>query len=506
MRLGVLLSALPTAHLPTEDIDGEVQSLVCDSRRAARGSLFVCLRGAEQDGHAYAGEAYARGCRFFVCEYPPTLPSDACVVYVHDSHAALAALASAFYGYPERELTLIGITGTKGKTTTAVMIYHLLRAAGVAVGYIGSSGVWYARVEEKTENTTPAALQLRRIFADMRSAGIRVVVMEVSSQAICATRVAGLTFPICLFTNLAEDHIGEGEHPDFCHYRDAKAKLFSDYGCRSMIVNLDDKTAPYMMADACATHVLTVSCNRRDATVYADRIRHARQGAYFGSAFFLHHEEEGGVPVLLPLPGECNVNNALLALCAAREYLLQAGEGTDATYRALARTLADVTVPGRFEPVPTAMQEVDFLIDYAHNGYSLSAAISALRAYAPTRLVCLFGSVGERTYSRRTELARAACGADFCIVTVDNPGSEVPEDTMREICAVLEEAGQEYVAIPDREAAIRYAVRHARTGDLVLLAGKGHEDYQLIDNRRLPFSEKKILQTTAEEWAGALLS
>lgn len=505
MRLGVLLSALPAARLPEGDFEEEINALVCDSRRAKRGSLFVCLRGPERDGHAYAQDAYARGCRVFVCEYPPTLPDDARLIYVHDSRAALADLASAWYGYPERELTLIGITGTKGKTTTAVMIWHLLRAAGIPVGYIGSGGVWYAGVEEQTENTTPSAPELRRAFAAMRRAGVRCVVMEVSSQAICSARVAGLVFSICLFTNLAEDHIGDGEHPDFCHYRDAKARLFSDYGCRSMIVNLDDKTAPYMMAEACAPRVLTISCNRRDATVYADRIRHARQGAYFGTAFFLHSDAADAVPVSLSLPGECNVSNALLALCAAREYLLQEAPGTDASYRALAHPLAAVTVPGRFEPVPTAMQDVDFLIDYAHNGYSLCAAITALRAYAPARLVCLFGSVGERTYSRRAELARAACGADFCIVTADNPGTEPPEETMREICAVLEENRREYVAILDREEAIRYAVRHARPGDLVLLAGKGHEDYQLIDSRRLPFSERAILTAAAEERESILL-
>lgn len=461
--------------------------------------MFVCQRGPKQDGHTFAREAYARGCRHFLCEYPPPVPPDAHVAYTPDCRRALACLSGAWYGYPEKELTLIGITGTKGKTTTAVMMYRLLRALGVAVGYIGSGGVWYADVHRESENTTPDAPTLRAAFSDMRRRGVRVVVMEVSSQAISCDRIAELTFPICLFTNLANDHIGEGEHPDFYHYREAKARLFSDMGCRTMIANLDDPTAPYMMAQSQATRVLTVSCRRSDTTVYAERIRENRRDTYFATSFLLGVQGEDLIPVSIPLPGECNVSNALLALCGVHEYLSEYESERDASFRSLARSLSDITVPGRFERVQTPLPDVDFLIDYAHNGYSLRAALSALRAYSPARLCCLFGSVGQRTYSRRTELAQAACAADFCIVTADNPGTEPPEDTMREICAVLEENGKEFVAIPDREQAIRYAVRHARAGDIILLAGKGHETYQLIDRRRIPFSERDILLSEAIE-------
>ena len=498
MRLGTLLAALPAARLPRGELNEEIRTLCCDSRQAGADSLFVCLRGPERDGHDYAREAYARGCRAFVCEYPPPgLPADARLAFVPDSVRALAALSSHWYGYPERELTLIGITGTKGKTTTAMMLYHLLKTEGVPCGYIGSGGVLYGRVEERIENTTPAAPALRRTFAAMRRAGITVAVVEVSSQAISHGRIYGLTFPICLFTNLAEDHIGEGEHPDFCHYREAKAKLFSDYGCRSVILNADDESATYMLAEASATRVREISCRQTVADLYATRVRPQRLAGALATSFFLHSEEEGAFPLSIPLPGECNVSNALLALCAAQEYFALRGERIP-TLRALAAHMGGANIPGRFALLTTPMQEVDFLIDYAHNGYSLAAAITALRAYEPKRLVCLFGSVGGRTYSRRAELARAACGADFCIVTADNPGEEPPEETMCEICAVLEERGREYIAIPDRAEAIRYAVRHARAGDMVLLAGKGHEDYQLVGARRLPFSEREILLRAAE--------
>lgn len=473
-------------------------ALCTESAKAHAGSLFVCLRGAQQDGHAYAMDAYSRGCRCFLCEYPPHLPKDALVAYVPDCRLALARLASLWYGYPERELTLIGITGTKGKTTTAVMMYHLLRAVHVPVGYIGSEGIWYAHVRLESKNTTPDAPTLHQAFRDMRQNGIRVVIMEVSSQALSCGRVAELSFPICLFTNLAADHIGEGEHPDFRHYREAKSRLFSDMGCRTMIVNADDPAAAYMMAGASASRTVTVSCRSSDNALYAERIREHRHNAHFATSFFLSVQGGDSIPVSIPLPGECNVENALLALAGVQEYLATY-EGESVSYRTLCGFLADISVRGRFEQVKTPLPDVDFLIDYAHNGYSLRAALSALRAYAPARLVCLFGSVGARTYSRRTELAEAACSADFCIVTADNPGTEPPEETMREICRVLAENEREFVAIPDRREAIFYAVRHARPGDVILLAGKGHEAYQLIGDRRIPFHEREILLSAVEE-------
>lgn len=498
MQLRTLLAVLPTCKMPAHGAEQEIGSLTEDSRHAGPGSLFLALRGAEQDGHHFAEDAYARGCRAFLCEYAVLLPQDAAVVYVPDSRYAAALVAAAFYGNTKAPPVLIGITGTKGKTTTAMMLYHLLKKMGIKAGYIGSGGAQYGHVSEKTENTTPSALVLHRLLAAMRRAYVRVVVIEVSSQALAAERVAGLHFPICLFTNLAPDHIGTGEHPDLAHYRAAKARLFSEHGCRTVIVNADDAASAHMAACAGAARVLRVSCrDAADAFLRATRMRLVQTEDFYGSAFLLQTRAEGEVPATLSLPGECNINNALLSLCAAQAYAEEYSPATPAAFRILAPHLSALRIPGRFEPVRTAQVGVQYLIDYAHNGYSLRAALSALRAYGPGRLVCLFGSVGARTYSRRTELGEAACLADLCIVTTDDPGTEPPEDTMREICRVLEEHGREYVAIADRAAAIRYAVAHAQKGDLILLAGKGHEDHQLIGTTRLPFSERRILQEAA---------
>ena len=480
-------------RLPSR-LSEEITALSCDSRTAGPGTLFICLRGAQRDGHAFAAEAYARGTRAFLCEFPPAgLASDAALAFVPDTRAALAPLAAAFYGHPERALSLIGITGTKGKSTTAEMICRLLGAAGVSVGYIGSGGARYGGTRLSTDNTTPEPLTLFRLLSDMRRHGVRAVVLEVSSQALATHRTDGLIFPITVFTNLARDHIGVGEHPDFSHYREEKSRLFSEHGARVMVVDADDGATPFMLARASAEEVLSISAIREDVDLFISPPRAFRQEGHFASACLLHTKTGERIPLSLPLPGLCNAKNAALALLAARAYLLQAGDGRAVELRALAPALADFSLRGRFEWVKTALPQVDFVIDYAHNGFSLSAAIEALRAFSPARLVCLFGSVGARTYSRRTELARAAAAADFAIVTTDNPDTEPPEDTMRELCLVLDEMGRDYIAIPDRRAALAYAVQHARPGDLVLLAGKGHEDYQLIDGRRHPFSERQIL-------------
>ncbi len=504
MRFAELLSVLPAVSLSRADEGDEITALTADSRRARRGSLFLALRGEEEDGHHYAADAYARGARAFLCEHPVSLPSDAAIAYVPDTRAASADLAAAFYGYPARRLTLIGITGTKGKSTVAALTVKMLLDVGVPAAYLGSGGAYFGGRREETDNTTPDALVLHRLFREMLAAGIRVVVMEVSSQAISHGRIRGLSFPIAVFTNLAQDHIGVGEHPDFAHYRDAKSRLFSDHACRRMIANLDDESTPYMLAGATAERFLGISLADPAADLYADRLRplHGEEG--FGTAFFLHARERGDIPVTLSLPGACNVENALLALAAARTYLAEyESENGNADYRTLALSLRDVYVPGRFEEIPTALPDVTFFIDYAHNGYSLSAAIAVLREYAPRRLILLFGSVGSRTYSRRTALARAAADADFAIVTTDNPDEESPADAMCELCRVLDEEGAEYIAIPDREEAIAYAVRHAAPGDFVLLAGKGHENYQLIGGKKIPFSEKEILKREAEQYAAA---
>ena len=469
-----------------------VSHLCCDSRRAVAGSFFFCLTGANADGHAYARAAYDNGARVFGVEHPVELPEDATVIEFSNTREALAHTSAAFYGHPYRRLKLIGITGTKGKTTTALLIRQILAAAGISVGYIGTNGVTYAGKQIPTANTTPESVELQMHLYDMAEAGVEAVVLEVSSQALWMHRVDGVAFDACLFTNLSRDHVGGCEHPTFEHYKDSKKSLFRDHDITAMYGNADDGAAAEMMAAVReGTAILRVSLRDPACDWFADGVTPRREGAGLGVAFTCHRGMLAGQGYL-GLPGTFNVSNALMAAAVCHDRF---GVSLEAALAALKQ----VAVAGRLEPVCVdTMPDVTFLLDYAHNQASLQATLETLRAYRPKRLICLFGSVGDRSRERRAQLANVAGRlADFCIVTSDNPGQEPPQQIVDEILAAFPADGCPRVGVVDRAEAIAYAVGMARAGDIVLLAGKGHEAYQLIGTERVPFSEREVLQKAA---------
>ncbi len=487
IRFSALLEALTPDLLrerpPIEQaiLQKEIDVLSPDSRKVGANSLFVCIKGAVTDGHTFAAKAYMQGCRIYVAERDLSLPDDALVLRVTDSRTALALLSAAFYRYPGRELTLIGITGTKGKTTTALLIRHMLEQNGIPTGYIGSNGVHFCNHFYPTVNTTPESCDLQYYLRKMADAGIRYVAIEVSSQALYLRRTYGLTFPICIFTNLSPDHIGGAEHPTFAHYRACKRALFTDYGAERVIANLDDPAAPDMVQGV--DRIVGISVDG-SADLVARDIALFRRGSRLGVEFVCVHGKDEAV-FALPLPGEFNVHNALCAAAVGLELGL--------SLPAIAASLATIAIKGRCEAVEV-LPDAIFLIDYAHNGVSLRAVLETLRCYAPDRLICLFGSVGGRTQLRRPELGRVASElCDLAILTADNPDFEDPSAIISEIAAAFTPDGCPYLAIPDRTEAIRAAVRDARPGDIVLLAGKGHEDYQLIRGEKVPFDERAIL-------------
>lgn len=482
----LLGKAFPFDHIP----DCEITTLTDHSERTNAESVFVCICGARFDGHTLAPRAYERGCRIFVAEDPLDLPPDACVLLTSNSRKTLSELACTLWGDPSGKMHVIGITGTKGKTTTATMLSHILNSVGIPTGYIGTNGISYGSVERTTVNTTPDPLTLQQTLSDMYRCGIRAVVMEVSSQGLMQSRVAGVQFGTVLFTNLYLDHVGSTEHPTFEHYRATKHSLFTEFAAPNAVWNIDDPATPFMRLGCTALRNLTISGEERHADYLAQNIRPLRDTSGLFSLFRLIAENEE-LECRLRLLGEHNVYNALLAVAVAHGVFQVPLAMTVASLEKLA-------IRGRAECIPLPNGAL-CVIDYAHNGESLRHLLTSLRVYHPSRLICLFGSVGERTQVRRRELGEVAAElADLSILTSDNPGNEDPMQIIDEIAAAFGNKRKAYIKIPDRSDAIRCAISMLTKNDILVLAGKGHEEYQLIGREKIPFSERNIVKDVLE--------
>lgn len=497
-KLSTLIGALPAALQPIH-IHGKaadhttIAALIADSRKAAPHTLFIAIRGAVSDGHDYLLAAYENGCRCFLVEQPAIdmLPPDATVYAVSDTKAAKAHLAAAYYDFPAAKMSMVGITGTKGKTTSALLCYDILRRIRVNVGYIGTEGVrYFANNSEHTAptvNTTPDPLELHFFLREMYDMGVRTVFVEVSSQSVYQQRIAGITFAVGAFTNLSPDHVSPTEHPTLEHYKECKHAFLRDHVSLhgSLVLNADDPHTPDMAAD-CATPIRTFGIHQ-DADTRAEQLTPYLLSGVPATRFYV-----GGQAATLSLPGEYNVSNALCAL----EILRALGYPT----RALLPYLTMVKIPGRLESL-SAPDGAAIFIDYAHNGVSLAAVLSTLRQYAKGRLICLVGSVGGRTQLRRRDLGDAAAKyADLTILTADNPDFEDTTAICEDMALSFRACGLDnYRIIPDRTDAIRHAVSVLREGDILLLAGKGNEDYQRIRGESQPFSERQVVIESVRE-------
>ncbi len=489
----MLLSALLSkAKIEYRGADCEITSVICDSRQAVEGTLFVCITGFSSDGHKYARDAYEQGCRAFVVEKEVALPDDAVVVMQENTRVSLALISAAYYGFPASKLKVVGITGTKGKTTTALMLASVANKSGISAGYIGSNGIDFAKKHYETQNTTPESIELHRYLSEMVKEDVKVVFVEVSSQALYLDRVCGIDFFATVFTNLAPDHIGGSEHPTFEHYRDSKKKLFSEYSSKYVIYNAEEKASAYM-TDGCKAPLCSFGIAKGD--FYATDIEPFMGNGVLGVEFTAHATSQKE-KVRLPMPGRFSVANAMCTIAVAYRLGIP--------LESVAGALESTFVGGRFEVVKTPLDAV-FVIDYAHNGLSLNSALETLRAYSPSRLWCVVGSVGGRTKGRRAELGEVASRlADIVVLTADNPDYE---DTT-EICKEMQAAFVRDIPceiIPDRADAIEYVISGAKKGDIVLLAGKGHERYQLVRGGKEPFSERKIIEQFACELSAELV-
>ncbi len=492
MKLGELLEQLLAEHSVIRiqgEKEAEVTALVYDSRKAVpSGSAFFCISGTVYDGHEYAVTAAEAGASVIVAEREVALPEGVTLVLVPDTRRALAYMSAAWFGYPARKLTTIGITGTKGKTTTAYMVYHILESVGIKAGLVGSVEIKNGAETIAADHTTPESYLLQKYFREMVENGCQAVVMEVSSQGLKLSRVAGILFDYGIFTNLEPDHIGPGEHADFEEYAACKASLFRQ--CRYGILNADDPHMERMLQEhTCG--VMTYGCGEGADLRATDIDLHRTDGKLMVS-----YRTEGALQesFSVPIPGIFSVYNSLTAVAICMQQKIP----TEVMQRALSK----VQVRGRLETVEVSPR-FSLMIDYAHNAMSLKSLLTALREYEPKRLVCLFGCGGNRSRSRRFEMGEISSRyADLTIVTSDNPRFEEPEAIIEDILTGVKKADGDSVTIADRKEAIRYAIVNAKEDDVIVLAGKGHEDYQEIRGVKYPMDDRKLVREVVEELTG----
>lgn len=485
MRLEDLLKGVQYTCLQGS-IDREVTQVVYDSRKVSEGCLFICIKGANFDGHDFAAEVAEKGAGVLVVskEVPEVKDKAVTVIRVEDTRYAMAFISAAYFGHPAEKLKVIGITGTKGKTTTTYLVKSILENAGYKVGLVGTIEVIIGKTHIHANNTTPESYLLQEYFARMVEEGLDTVVMEVSSQALKLHRTQGFIFDYGIFTNLEPDHIGPNEHESFEEYLACKGLLFKQ--CRVGIVNGDDSHVNQVVAGhTCELETFGLGEN---CMLRAEELKLVHKPGELGVSFGVKGLMDFAVEV--PTPGRFSVYNALTAIAICRHFRVRESD--------ICRALLAAKVKGRIEPVKVS-EKFTLLIDYAHNAMALESLLSTLREYEPHRLVCLFGCGGNRSRQRRFEMGEVSGRlADFTIITSDNPRFEEPQAIIEDIKTGIQKTDGKYVEICDRKEAIAYAIAHGEPGDIIVLAGKGHEDYQEIGGVKYPMDERVLIQEILE--------
>ena len=429
MKLTQLLERLEYEVVQGDD-QIEVTELINDSRKVSEGSVFVCISGAVSDGHTYIEQVAEKGAAAVIVEKDVEAPEGLTVIKVKDTRYALAMTSAAYFGYPAEKLKVIGITGTKGKTTTTYMVKSILEEVGIRVGLIGTIEAIIGDKSIPANNTTPESYTIQKYFAEMVEAGCECVVMEVSSQGLKLDRTAGIPFEIGIFTNLGEDHIGPNEHKDFDEYKYCKSLLFK----QSKIMDFD---------------------------------------------------------VEIDIPGDFSVYNSLTAIAVCRHFGVPVED--------IKKALKVARVKGRIEMIKVS-DDFTLMIDYAHNAMALESLLDTLRDYHPERIVTVFGCGGNRSKTRRYEMGEVSGKlSDFTIITSDNPRFEEPQAIIDDIVVGMKKTDGKYITICDRKEAIKYAIEHGRPGDVIILAGKGHETYQEIKGVKYDMDERVLIKEVLEE-------
>lgn len=472
--------------LETEGVKGnrnlEIQGVAYDSRKVKQDYIFVCVDGKTVDGHSFIPFALENGAKALIVEKDVEVPPDVTVIRVKDSRLALACISDTFYGHPSAKFKLVGITGTKGKTTTTYMVKAILEKHQKKVGLIGTLGSRIGSEHLATQRTTPESLDLQSIFEEMVEKEVSHVVMEVSSQGLALNRVTYCQYEIGVFTNITQDHIGPKEHQSFEEYLEAKKKLFQM--CKIGLINKDAKYSDQVMKDATCS-IMTYGIDK-DAEIKAVEIEH-----YPSSVCFKVLTPWFSGPIKVGMPGKFSVYNALAAIGVCGML------GAD--LKAVQEGLERISVPGRAEVIYSG-DDYTVLTDYAHTPDSFENILTTFKAFAPGRLVCVFGCGGDRDKSKRPIMAEIASRlADFTIITSDNPRTEEPEAILDDIEKGIAGTKAHYIRMVDRREAIKYAMKNYQPKDVIILAGKGDETYQIFGTKQIHFDEREVVREIRAE-------
>lgn len=490
MKLKTILSGLENLKVKG-NLDIDISTIKKDSNDVKENDMFIAIKGFETNGHNYIKEAIQNGAKALLLQESEVdkalikdIPDDVTIIITKDTRYALAIAACNYYKNPSEKIRLIGITGTKGKTTTTYMIRDILEKQGIKVGLIGTVASYIGDKKiENSNNTTPESIKLQEILAKMVKEKCEVVVMEVSSQSLKLSRVAGCHFDMVLFTNFSEDHISSKEHPDMEDYFNSKVQLFKM--CKKGFINADDIYAvriPKLVPECdITTYGIDNHCDllAKDITV---------TNQYVDFKVKLGDKNER---VKVSIPGRFSVYNALAAISVA----LKLGCSAESIKEAL----IDIRVPGRSELVKNK-KGLAIMIDYAHTPESLEKILSAVKIYTKGRVISVFGCGGDRDKNKRPMMGEASGRiADYTIITSDNPRTEAPEKIVKDIEEGIKKTKGKYECIVNRVEAIKKAIKMANTKDIIVLAGKGHEQYQEINGKRYPFDENLIVNEIIEE-------
>lgn len=478
MKIKDLLSSVEYTLIQGTDTQ-DVCDVIYDSRKVVGGCAFVCIKGYATDGHKYAADAVEKGATVLIVTDDVDVPAEVTVIKVADARVALCAMSTEYFRHPAKELTTIAVTGTKGKTTTVSMIRSILECAGIKTGTIGTLGIIIDNNIFKTNNTTPESYEIQQAMRKMVNMGCKAVVMEVSSIGLKQHRTDNILFDYAVFTNFSHDHIGENEHKDMEEYLSCKALLFKQ--SKLGLINIDDENYTELLKDStCEVETYGFS-EDADLTGFGDTLL-ARAG-YIGVHFNTKGVKELSVDVAIP--GRFSAYNALAAISVCRHF--------GVTDEALLKGLDTVKVKGRVETYPVP-GNYTLLIDYAHNAVSMENVLTTLREYKPTRLITMFGAGGNRPKVRRYEMGEVSGKlSDLTVITEDNSRFEDVNDIIADIKVGIDKTDGKYVIVPNRVDAIRYCIENAQDGDIIVLAGKGHEDYQEIKGVKYHLDEREVI-------------